>query len=381
MSTLSAKNAVVFCMALFMVQPIQFGVWLSRIAEVQTELGLSKSALAFALLGMPVGLLPMLYFAGAIIDRIGVRLAFFGAFPVMLMTGVFPALASSVSDLFVGLILLGMSFAFAEVGLNVMAAQLEKSYQISIMNRAHGFWSLGIMFGSLGGVQMATLNISVLHALAITGVTLFPILLIISWYVPKQMIPKQAPAKKYEPWRIPSGLFPIIVFVFGATLAEGAMHDWATVYMREAPWGGSYYDGLAVSVYAGMITFGRFVGDTLNLRLGPVALARICISFAILGVLSLVLSGSIWMSLIGFGLVGLGVSVVFPLGVSATAHLSERHQARNVSVMTFGALTGFLIGPPLIGLIAELMSLRIGISILIPGLIISLFMSKHLLRW
>ena len=238
MSTLSAKSAVVFCMALFMVQPIQFGVWLSRIAEVQTELGLSKSALAFALLGMPVGLLPMLYFAGAIIDRIGVRLAFFGAFPIMLMTGVFPALASSVSDLFVGLILLGMSFAFAEVGLNVMAAQLEKSYQISIMNRAHGFWSLGIMFGSLGGVKMATLNISVLHALAITGVTLFPILLIISWYLPKQMIPKQTPPKKYEPWRMPSGLFPIIVFVFGATLAEGAMHDWATVYMREAPCGG-----------------------------------------------------------------------------------------------------------------------------------------------
>ena len=53
MSTLSAKSAVVLCMALFMVQPIQFGVWLSRIAEVQTELGLSKSALAFALLGMP----------------------------------------------------------------------------------------------------------------------------------------------------------------------------------------------------------------------------------------------------------------------------------------------------------------------------------------
>ena len=70
------------------------------------------------------------------------------------------------------------------------------------------------MFGSLGGVQMATLDISVLHALAITSVTLSSILLIISWYEPKQMIPKQAPAKKHEPWRMPSGLFPIIVFVF-----------------------------------------------------------------------------------------------------------------------------------------------------------------------
>jgi MFS family permease len=124
-----------------------------------------------------------------------------------------------------------------------------------------------------------------------------------------------------------------------------------------------------VGVYAGIITFGRFVGDILKLRLGPVALALICISFAISGVLSLVLSGSIWMSFIGFGLVGLGVSVVFPPGVIATAYLSERRQARNVSVMTFGAIAGFLIGPPLIGLLAELMGLRTGSSILIPALI------------
>ena len=378
MSKLSAKSATILCMALFMVQPIQFGVWLSRIAEVQSDLGLSKSALAFTLLGMPIGVLPTLFFAGAVIDRIGVRSAFIGAFPVMLMTGAFPALAGSASELFIGLMLLGMSFAFAEVGLNVMAAQLEKHYQVSIMNRAHGFWSLGIMFGSLAGVQMANLGISVLLALTISGVALLPVLLIISRYVPPQMTAKKALAEKHEPWRMPKGLFPIIAFVFGATLAEGAMHDWATVYMREAPWGGSYRDGLAVSVYAGMITFGRFIGDYFKQRLGPDVLAKICISFATLGVLSLALSGSIWMSFFGFGLVGLGVSVIFPLGVSATAQLSARHQARNVSVMTFGALTGFLIGPPLIGLVSELQSLRTGISILIPPLIISFFMSNRL---
>ncbi len=367
-------------MALFLAQPIQFGIWLSRISEVQSDLGMSKSTLAFALLGMPVGLLPTLYFAGGIIDRTGVRSALLWAFPAMLLTGVLPGLAASPVGLFVGLMLLGTSFAFAEVGLNVLAAQTEKQYQITIMNRAHGFWSLGIMVGSLVGVQMANLDLPALPALAIAGGALLPVLLAITWRLPKQPPHEEADAGEQPQWRLPAGLVPVIIVVFGATLTEGAMSDWATVYMREAPWGGSAIDGLAVSVYAGMITFGRFIGDSINIRLGPVLLARICLLFAISGVSILALSTAMWVSFVGFGLVGLGVSAIFPLGVSATAQLSSQNQARNVSVMTFGALTGFLIGPPMIGLVAELQGLRFGIGLLIPALAISLLMSGRLVR-
>ena len=380
LSKRQARAATLLCMALFLAQPMQFGIWLSRISEVQSELGMSKSTLAFALLGMPVGLLPTLYFAGGIIDRIGVRSALLWVFPAMLVTGTLPGLAGSPESLFLGLMLLGTSFAFAEVGLNVFAAQTEKQYQITIMNRAHGFWSLGIMLGSLIGVQLANMNLPALQALVTAGCALLPVLLAISWSLPQHTQNQEQADGEPQPWRMPAGLIPVIIVVFGATLAEGAMSDWATVYMREAPWGGSTWDGLAVSVYAGMITLGRFIGDNVNIRLGPVLLARVCLLLAIFGVSILVLSTTMWMSFVGFGLVGLGVSAIFPLGVSATAQLSNQNQARNVSVMTFGALSGFLIGPPVIGLIAELQGLRIGISLLIPVLAISLLMSGRLVR-
>ncbi len=367
-------------MALFLAQPIQFGIWLSRISEVQVALDLSESTLAFSLLGMPLGLLPTLYFAGSIIDRIGVRSALLWAFPAMLVTGTLPGLAGSAPGLFFGLMALGACFAFAEVGLNVFAAQTEKHFRIVIMNRAHGFWSLGVMLGSLIGVQLAKLEMHAFSTLALAGCGLLPILVAISLRLPAFRAEEESAKDDPGPRRLPTGLIPIILVIFGATVTEGAMSDWATVYMREAPWGGMALDGLAVSVFAGMVAFGRFIGDSINHRLGAVVLARICLILAIAGVSVLVTSSAMWMSFIGFGLVGLGVSTIFPLGISATAQLSDRNQARNISVMTFGALSGFVIGPPVIGLVAEAGSLKLGLGLLVPALVTSLALSARLAK-
>ena len=373
-----ARGAALLCMALFLAQPIQFGIWLSRISEVQTVLGLSKSTLAFALLGMPIGLLPTLYFAGSIIDRIGVRSALFWAFPAMLLAGTFPGLSSGATGLFFALMVLGTAFAFAEVGLNVFAAQTEKHFGITIMNRAHGFWSLGVMTGSLIGVQFANFGWAAFPSLTIAGCALLPVLIIITSRLPTYGAVTENAETQSQPSGLPTGLIPIILVVFGATMTEGAMSDWATVYMRDSSWGGTARDGLAVSVFAGSVTFGRFIGDSINLRFGPVALARGCLVLALAGVSILVSATNLWMAFVGFGLVGLGVSAIFPLGISATAPLSAQNQARNVSVMTFGALTGFLIGPPMIGIAAEWEGLRFALGLLIPPLAVSLLMAARL---
>ena len=231
------------------------------------------------------------------------------------------------------------------------------------------------MLGSLSGVQLAQFEWQAFASLALAGCVLFPILILLLVPLPDFRQDMESVAHGRSWAGIPPGLLPIIIVVFGATITEGAMSDWATVYMREADWGGTARDGLAITVYAGMITFGRFVGDSINIRFGPVFLARFCLLFAIIGVLVLVFSNSMKMSLIGFGFVGFGVSAIFPLGVSATSRLSAQNQARNVSVMTFGALTGFLIGPPLIGLVADYQDLRFGLALLLPMLALSFALS------
>ena len=374
----TSRWAVFLCMAVFLVQPIQLGIWFSRVAEVQYALGLSKSQLALALLGMPVGLLPTLYFAGKLVDQMGPRHALLWCFPPMLLIGVTPGLAVGQLSLFASLFALGAVVAFAEIGINVFAARVEKARGKAIMNRAHGFWSLGVMVGSLIGVQLATFELHAFSALAIGGAVMLPIVLAIAYVLPHIEAPEHHEPEDPVGRAIPTALYLIVVIVFGATLVEGAMIDWAAVYMREVAAFMPGREGLAVTVFSGFVTVGRFVGDAINTRFGAAVLARGCLGSALLGVIVLASNFGPYPSFLGFALVGLGVSTIFPLGVTASAALSKRAEARNVSFMTFGALSGFLIGPPAIGFLAQATSLDVAFLLLVPGLILSVSLAHRL---
>lgn len=373
-----AKYAVLMCMIVFFAQPIHMGLWLSRVAEVQTTLGLTKAQLALALLGMPSGLLPSLYFAGRTVEKLGPRRALLIVFVPMLLAGILPSLASGTASLLVALFIFGVILPFAQVSLNVFAAQVEKKFDVKIMNRAHGFWSMGIMAGSLIGVQLAALGLTAAPSLIITAAILTPILIVIAYALPQIKTAQPKTKAQNALPQIPTAVWLIAAVVFGATIVEGAMIDWATVYMREIADAISGSEGLAVTVFSGFVTLGRFMGDALNRRFGTVFLVQLCIGSAISGLLVLVAGLGVASAFLGFALVGFGVSTIFPLGVSATAALSDNGEARNVSVMTFGALSGFLVGPPMIGFFADTFSLSTAFLLLLPGLMFSFWFAQRL---
>lgn len=373
-----AKYAVLMCMIVFFAQPIHMGLWLSRVAEVQTTLGLTKAQLALALLGMPSGLLPSLYLAGRTVEKLGPRRALLIVFVPMLLAGILPSLASGTASLLVALFIFGVILPFAQVSLNVFAAQVEKKFDVKIMNRAHGFWSMGIMAGSLIGVQLAALGLTAAPSLIITAAILTPILIVIAYALPQIKTAQPKTKAQNALPQIPTAVWLIAAVVFGATIVEGAMIDWATVYMREIADAISGSEGLAVTVFSGFVTLGRFMGDALNRRFGTVFLVQLCIGSAISGLLVLVAGLGVASAFLGFALVGFGVSTIFPLGVSATAALSDNGEARNVSVMTFGALSGFLVGPPMIGFFADTFSLSTAFLLLLPGLMFSFWFAQRL---
>ncbi len=373
-----ARYAVLICMIIFFVQPLHLGLWLSRVAEIQSTLALSKAQLSIALLGMPFGLLPALYFAGRTVEKFGTRSVLLVVFVPMLLGGILPSLAWGTPTLFVALFTFGLILPFAQVSLNVFAAQVEKKFDVKIMNRAHGFWSMGIMAGSLIGVQLASFGLAATPSLIGVAFVLTPVLIIIAYALPDLKKSQAKSVTNNSLPAIPNAVWLIAAVIFGATIVEGAMIDWATVYMGEVAGTLSGSEGLAVAVFSGFVTLGRFMGDALNNRFGTVYLVRLCLGSAILGLLLLGTGHGVKTAYFGFALVGFGVSTIFPLGVSATAALSNNGEARNVSVMTFGALSGFLIGPPMIGFFAESFSLETAFLLLLPGLVFSFKFARRL---
>lgn len=379
MAALPRLNPQRLTMLAFFLQPIAFGSWLPRIPEIQAGLGLGPAALAAALLGMPVGTLLTLPFAGPLVGRIGGRAAIIAGFVFYSIAVCLPALAPDALWLFFALVLAGSSISFVELGLNVQADLVEKSTGSLIMNTSHGCWSLGIMVGSLIGSALAGFGLPPILAIPLVSLAVLPIALVTGNGLPALWdAPPTAPTRK-SAWSMPSWpLIGICAFVFGIAMTEGAMADWSAIFLRDALGAEAGAIGLGYSVFAMFVAAGRFGGDYLKRRLGAINTARLCGALAVLGSAAIYLAPNFALALTGFGILGIGVSVGFPLAVTAAASLGDRAASANVAVLSFVALTGFLVGPPMIGFVAEHFDIRAGIACVIPVLIVSLLLAGRL---
>lgn len=364
-------------MAIFFLQPIAFGSWLPRIPEIQARLELGPADLALALLGMPVGILSTLPVAGRVVSHIGGKATVIAGFFVFSVIVCLPAFSHTPVELFIALTLLGIAMSTLELGLNVEADRAEKDTGSIIMNRCHGFWSLGIMAGSLLGSAMVAIATPAEWAIVVAAFIVLPFAVLASLRLPPDREAGSAPP--HAPFKLPSSaLFGICAFVFGITMTEGAIADWSAVYLKDVFKTDGMMTGIGYTIFASMVAAGRFSGDHLKQRFGAILLARGCGAAALVGMLIIVFAWHSLVTLAGFGLVGIGVSVGFPLAVTAAASLKDRPAAANVAILSFMALTGFLIGPPLIGFIAEVSGLRVGLAVLIVPLAISLAFTRML---
>lgn len=373
------RRGVYLIMALFCLQPMALGAWLALIPYIKETLELSKFELSLALLGMPVAVLAALQFAGGLSTRIGIRRLVIATFPLQCLAAFLPLMAGSQLLLFFALGAFGATHAFMEVGLNVYAGRIEKKAAAHIMNRCHGFWALGLMIGSF----IATSGAGVLGPVAIMAVvaltsTAFGM-------VAARQLPKMgeegaehvAPRRKLS--QMPPALLAIGAFMLLITLAEGAMSDWSAVYLSERQSIEVTEAGIAVTIFAGFMAFGRFCGDWLKTRYGTLVLARGSVVLAVAGLACLIAPLPLTAAFVGFALLGVGVASGYPLGVSAVAALDDTHEAANVAIMSTCALTGFLIGPPVIGFLADAYGLRFGFAALVPGLIACLYLARWLI--
>lgn len=377
MNRQDVRRATLLIMAVFALQPLAVGGWLALIPHVKATLGLTKGELALALMGVPLALIPGLQLAGRMVNSSGPRRILWRFFPIQSLAVLLPLVAFSGPSLFAALFALGASIAFSEVAMNLYAGRLEKQAGVMIMNRSHGFWATGVMGGSaIVSLLPGLAPLEILTGLALVsgfgGVLAARSMPRLGNEEAKEVLPRRRLAD------LPRALIFVAAFMFLVTLSEGTMADWSAVYLAERlndPYANA---GIAVTTFAAFMAGGRFAGDWLKARLGGVLLSRLTTSSAILGLMLLVLPFPVWVMLPGFALVGFGISVAYPLGVSAVAELDDRHESANIALVATVALGGFLVGPPLIGFVSEALSLRVGFAILLPGLILALALTRWL---
>jgi fucose permease len=163
---------------------------------------------------------------------------------------------------------------------------------------------------------------------------------------------------------LPRSLFRLGMLAFCVLLVEGAIGDWSAVYMRETLGSPPTEAALAYVVFTLLMTVGRLTGDQLTLRIGPARIVRYGGLLAFVGLLLFLLSPFPLVAIVGCALIGASLACPFPLVISAAARNTSVAPGRAISAMATVGYSGTLLGPPLIGGLAELFSLRGALSLL-----------------
>lgn len=363
---------------IFFLQPIALGAWLPHIPGVQTSLGLTNSELAIALVGAPLGTFSTLIFAGRLATRMGARRIIQLFYPVFLTVMLLPFLATSQWMLMAVLACVGSSMSILELGLNVLADEHEKRTGDKIMSKAHGFWSFGLLAGTLIGAGVAGLGIEPVFAGLGIALVVQSAVLPVTGKLPKESKDTQ-PSAKSQAFQLPHPvLIGICVFTFGTTLVEGAIADWAAVFLRDTFAANPGMAGLGVAVFSLCVATTRLFGDRLRQVAAPGRLGQLLALTGLIGVAGIWFSPGTGSALLALGVLGIGAALAFPLGVTAAAAVPGRSAASNVAVLSFIALLGFLVGPLAIGALADAYGIRTGLMILLPMIGVSLILAPLL---
>jgi len=247
------------------------------------------------------------------------------------------------------------------------------------MNRSHAFWSFGFFSAGLLGALAARLGISPQwHLAGIVPLAALLILLLLGGFeaAPQRSGSNDQPAHHFA--RPTLAIGTLVLFSLSGLVLEGAGIDWSAIYMRDVFSAVPFVSGLAVAIGAFAQGAARYVADRFVERHSPLVIARTLLAVLGLGTLMVTFAPASTVALLGFALMGVGTSVMFPLAMSAAAQRTDRPAATNVAALAQISFVSFLLGPPLLGFVAEHWGIRWTFGLGLPLVVLSLAVSPIL---
>ena len=334
---------------LFAANGFGVGSFVGRIPPLKEALELSEGGLGAVLFGPPLGTITALIAVGAVIGRIGEGRAIVGGLAVGATGLLLVPLAGGPVAAFLALAVLGAGLGAMDLGMNARGVVVEERYERSVMVAFHGAWSVGTLLGgAAAGLSIAAGWSTGRHLVVAAGV--IAVAGAIGTVASRTAEGTRDPAAEARialPDRV---LFPIALIALVSALGEGAVGDWAGVHLRETIGTSTAVAASGFVVFSLTMAVTRLLGDRAVRRFGPRRVARTSGTIATVGYLIAVLSPAVTPALVGFGLVGVGLGTLVPLSIAAAG---RRAGGRGIAAVTTVGYAGLLIGPPLIGLLAE----------------------------
>ena len=357
-----------------------------RLGDIQRALGVAEGALGLALIGAATGTLVSLTFAGRLLVHFGHRRALLVLTALLPLCYAVASFAASPHALFALLVPAGLCIGAIEVIVNLEADRVEHQVGRRIMNRGHAFWSFGFFSAGLLGAGLSQLGVTPQAHLGVAvALVWLGSALILGRF---EAAPDRgagsagidystAPPARFA--RPTAGVMLLVAVALSALVLEGAGAEWSAIYLRDVFGAGPFVAGAAVATGAFAQAVTRYVADGFVERHQPVGVARVLLGVLGAGTVLVFAAPAAWAALLGFALMGVGSSVIFPLAMSAAAQRTDRAAATNVAALAQFSFVAFLLGPPLLGLVAQWFGIRWSFGVGVPLVLLS-FVAAAALR-
>lgn len=360
----------------FFIYGLCFASWASRIPDIKNMLNLSEGQLGLVLFALPIGTLISLPVSGWIIGKLGSKRIVLIAvtFYALLLIGI--GYWGHMYSLMVNLVFFGTAGNLLNISVNTQAVALGKHYEKPIMGAFHGMWSIaGFVGAGIGALMINQHIIPLHHFMAISSVSILGIICIAAYLIAND---QQQQQKKEPLFSIPDKPLAILgAIAFCAMIGEGALYDWCGIYMEQVVKVEKSLVGYGLSAFLFSMAAGRFLSDWTVRRLGAKTTLVLSGALSSAGLIISVIYPNFGVVIFAFLLVGIGTSAIIPLVYSMAGRSGKLSPGAALAAVTTIGFSGFLVGPPLIGFIAEFTGLRTAYAVIASmGLLIIVLTTK-----
>jgi MFS family permease len=339
----------------FFISGLIFSTFTSRIPGLQQRFAMNNAQLGVLLACLPVGLIVSMPFAGVITHKFSIKKLLFLASLNYLAMLLILGFSTHVWQLYVVLFLFGATRTFFNISINTMSVLLQSKYQKKIINSFHGIWSLAALIGALLSLLFIGNEISIHLHVIVVSILCFVLILFFYGFIPEASSTKNqfnVVAIKQK------SLFFLGFIAFCCMFCEGIMSDWSGIYFSKIGNVTDKYYVVGYTFYLTTMLIGRFVGDKLTARFGEYSIIKLSSLFLSVGFLIAIIFTHPALIVVGFVLVGFGVSCIIPITFLLSSKITSIPIGVAISTISLMGYVGFLIGPPIIGFISNEFNLR-----------------------
>lgn len=343
------------------------GAWGVHIPSVKARYVLDDAALAAVLLAAATGAVLSLFAAGRLIGHLGARQACVLAALVMGSQLAMVLVWGHLWALIPAMLLFGMAMSLFDVAINTEGTALEALSGRTVMSNLHAMFSVGAMAGAAlaGGLLRAGVDAR-LQLAGLGLVTAAGSVLAARWMLETHPAPGVDGPQRHFAW--PRGALLLLgLMVFAGMSAEGVMYDWCVLYLKDELRLRQDVAALGYAAFTAAMALARFGGDALRARFSEVGLLRSSAGVAALAMAAVLLSGDPVLSIVGYAFVGAGLAPVVPILFSAATRVPGTSRAAAIATVSSVGYAGLMVGPPLIGGLAQAFSLTAAMWVVVAA--------------